>query len=166
MKIGILSDTHNQVERTRIAVAMLKTRGAEALIHCGDITTPEVVYECGVIPSHFVFGNCDYNRASLQKAMEVIGGICLGRGDVISLGGRKLAVTHGDSESELNRLEGLQPDYLFTGHTHHQIDERIGDIRRINPGALHRASYWSVALLDLKSDELEILRIERPQGPA
>lgn len=162
MKIGILSDTHNQVERTRIAVAMLKARGAEVLIHCGDITTPEVVYECGLIPSYFVFGNCDYNRTHLLNAMEVVGGICLGAGDVITLGGRKLAVTHGDSEHELDRLERAQPDYLFTGHTHHQTDEQFGTIRRINPGALHRASFWSVALLDLKTDELEVLRFDRP----
>lgn len=163
MKIGILSDTHGQVERTRIAVAMLKARGAEVLIHCGDITIPEVVYECGPIPSYFVFGNCDYDRAHLLKAMEVVGGICLGGGDVITLGGRKLGVTHGDSERELDRLELAKPDYLFTGHTHQQTDEQVGDIRRINPGALHRASFWSVALLDLKTDELEVLRVGRLQ---
>lgn len=163
MKIGILSDTHDQVERTRIAVAMLKARDAEVLIHCGDITTPEVVYECGLIPSYFVFGNCDYDRRLLLDAMGVIGGKFLGGGDVITLGGRKLAVTHGDSERELMRLELAQPDYLFSGHTHHQSDEQTGSIRRINPGALHRASFWSVALLDLNTDELEVLRIGRPQ---
>ena len=27
-------------------------------------------------------------------------------------------MTHGDSDQELRRLAGSQPDYLFSGHTH------------------------------------------------
>ena len=45
MLIGILSDTHDQVVRTRRAVSILTHAGAAALVHCGDLTTPEVVDE-------------------------------------------------------------------------------------------------------------------------
>ena len=62
MQIGILSDTHDQVERTVDAVAMLVAEGAEALLHCGDVMGPEVVAECGRLPSFFVFGNNDLDR--------------------------------------------------------------------------------------------------------
>jgi putative phosphoesterase len=161
MKIGILSDTHDQVSRTRSAVSILKTSGAEILIHCGDITTPEVVYECSPLPSYFVFGNCDYDRGKLLGAMNTIGGISLGSGDVITLGGKKIAVTHGDSQYELNRLELANPDFLLSGHTHRMIDDSFGGIRRINPGALHRAPFWSVAVLDLTSGTLSVVRIEK-----
>ena len=51
MRIGILSDTHDQVRRTRFAVAMLVESGAEALIHCGDLTTADVVEECSGFPA-------------------------------------------------------------------------------------------------------------------
>ena len=61
MLIGILSDTHDQAERTKVAVATLASAGAEALFHCGDITTADVVYECGLLPTYFVFGNCDFD---------------------------------------------------------------------------------------------------------
>ena len=45
MRVGILSDTHDQVARTQSAITQLLAAGAEVLIHCGDITVPEVVYE-------------------------------------------------------------------------------------------------------------------------
>lgn len=160
MKIGILSDTHDQVERARIAVEALKSRGAEALIHCGDFTTDDVVYECVGIPGYFVFGNCDDDPARLRRAIQIIGGTCLERGGIITLGGRAIAATHGDSAAELRRLERERPDYLFSGHTHVAADEQAGAVRRINPGALHRASFWSVALLDLASNKLDVVRID------
>jgi predicted phosphodiesterase len=68
-------------------------------------------------------------------------------------------MTHGDSDQELRRLLQLRPDYLLTGHTHRLNDFTEGATRRINPGALHRASQWTVALLDIASNQLRVLPI-------
>src|SRR5262249_10381153 len=95
MRIGILSDTHNQLARTKIAVDRLVHAGAEALVHCGDITSPEVVLALRGLPSYFVFGNCDDRLGELRKAIQEIGGICLEWGGLISLGSRRVAITHG-----------------------------------------------------------------------
>lgn len=154
MLIGILSDTHNRVERTRRAVQMLIAEGVKALIHCGDLTNSEVVEECSALPCYYVFGNNDFDEADLSRSMSLYGGICLGKGGEITLAERRIAVTHGDSTRELRRLAGLEPHYLMFGHTHVPTDERHGSTRYINPGALHRASRWTVARLDLASDEL------------
>jgi putative phosphoesterase len=159
VRIGILSDTHDQVRRTGRAVAALKSAGAEALFHCGDITIAEVVHECHGIPAYFVFGNCDFDRQALREAIDAIGGSCLERGGVVPLAGRKIAVTHGDCDEELRRLRALKPDLLLSGHTHRFSDTSQGSIRQINPGALHRASAWTVALLDLASGRLDLLPI-------
>ena len=106
MHIGILSDTHDQVQRTRAAVAMLIDKGAEILIHCGDLTTADVVRECSSIPCFFVFGNCDYDREGLRQAITLGGGTCLERGGLITVEGRRLAVTHGDSEPGSSTPDG------------------------------------------------------------
>jgi putative phosphoesterase len=159
MLIGILSDTHDQAERTRVALATLASAGAEALFHCGDITTADVVYECGILPAYFVFGNCDFDHDSLRQAISQIGGHCWERGGSIELAGRQIAMTHGDSDQELRRLMDRQPDYLFTGHTHRLNDVTKGSTRLINPGALHRAQQWTVAVLDLASNQLRVLPI-------
>jgi putative phosphoesterase len=159
MLIGILSDTHDQVERTRAAVALLVSHGAERLIHCGDLTIADVVHQLTDLPSHFVFGNCDYDKESLRAAINQIGGTCLGCGGLITLGERRIAVTHGHLSQELDRLAAQAPDYLFFGHTHRISDVQKGLTRWINPGALHRAPNWTVALLNLASNHLSVLPV-------
>ena len=59
MLIGILSDTHDELARTRRAVNLLRDAGATALIHCGDFVGPPILQACCVLPLWFVFGNND-----------------------------------------------------------------------------------------------------------
>jgi len=160
MRIGIVSDTHDHVRRAGRAVDRLIEAGAEALIHCGDLTGPEVVRRCAeALPAYFVFGNNDADEAALRRAMDEAGAACLGRGGEVRLGDRRLAVTHGDSVWELRRLAASGPDYLFSGHTHVPDDRRAGPTRWVNPGALHRAATYTVALLDLDADDLQFLAV-------
>ncbi len=161
MRIGILSDTHDQATRARSAVALLLAAGAEALIHCGDVTTPDVVDEVVGAPAYFVFGNCDYDLDALRLAMRRTGATCLERGGLLELGGRRIAVAHGDSVRDYARLSAEAPDYFFSGHTHLRRDVREGPTRHINPGALHRAQTFTVGLLDLDSDEYTSLIVPR-----
>ncbi len=161
MILGILSDTHDRLARTSRAVATLIAEGAEAIVHCGDLTGTSIVRECGVLPSYYVFGNNDFDEANLARVMAEVGGVCLGRGDEVVIGGRRVAVAHGDSIREVNRLAHASPDYLLYGHSHIAADERRGDCRWINPGALHRADRWTVATLDLEADVLKFLEIDR-----
>lgn len=159
MRIGIVSDTHDQIGRTARAVSRLMAEGAEALIHCGDVTRPDVVHEFAGLPTYFVLGNNDDDETGLRRAIQRIGGMFLGVSGAIELGGRRIAVTHGDSYAEMRRLALAEPDYLLFGHTHQVSDERQGATRWINPGALHRATTWTVALLDLEIDALQTLMI-------
>lgn len=164
MRIGILSDTHDQVARTARAVSLLIAQGAEALIHCGDYTCPEVILECGGLPSYYVFGNNDFDQTDLRRAMRSVGGVCLEWGGVVTLGQRKIAVTHGDAAHELRRLAALAPDYLLFGHSHCRADDRRGATRWINPGALYRASEWTVAVIDLDVDSVAFHFVDARDG--
>lgn len=161
MKIGILSDTHDKLGRTITAVEKLAAAGAEALIHCGDLTGPEIIYACEGLPTYYVFGNNEWDFVGLRRAMRDAGGTCLEWGGVIELAAKTIAVTHGHLNGEIRKLREQQPDYFLFGHSHIAEDRREGRIRLINPGALHRAAEFSVAVLDLKTDELTFLAIER-----
>src|SRR4051812_39626416 len=108
MRIGILSDTHSRVRRTRLAVRLLIAEGAQALIHCGDLTNSEVVEECSALPCYYVFGNNDFDESELSRFMRLGGGICLGKGGELTLAERRIAVTHGDSSQEIRRLAALE----------------------------------------------------------
>ncbi len=160
MKIGILSDTHDEVARTARAVASLIDAGAEALVHCGDITGPEVVAKCSGLPGYYVFGNNDFDEQELRAAMAGVGGVCLERGGIIEVEGRRIAVTHGDSDREARRLLRLDPEFFLYGHSHLAGEVRRDGVRWINPGALHRATRHTVAVLDLADGSLEFLAVK------
>jgi putative phosphoesterase len=162
MRLGILSDTHNQVDRARRAAELLESLGAEALVHCGDLAIVEVVAACADLPLYFAIGNHDAdNVPALRAAAEAHGAVCLGYGGELTLAGKRVAVTHGHLTMDLRPLLAAGPDYLLTGHSHAPMDRRDGPTRRINPGALFRAAEFTVALLDLESDELQFLTVPR-----
>ena len=159
MRLAVVSDTHGHVSSTKAAVRLLAAQDVEAVVHCGDIGSPAIIPLFAPWPAHFVFGNGDFKEAALRRAIGSCDGICLERGGELELGGKRIAVAHGDSAAEIRRLAAAKPDYLMFGHSHVATDEREGPTRWINPGALHRASTWTVALLDLDSDVLTMLRI-------
>jgi len=55
--IGVLSDSHGNVEATRAAVQTLSERGAAILIHLGDFETDSIIDELVGHDVHIVFGN-------------------------------------------------------------------------------------------------------------
>lgn len=163
MLVGIISDTHDQAARTCLAVQKLVTAGAEVLFHCGDLVEPEM-FECfTALPTYFVFGNNDDYyapeiRQAIAKAHE---SVCLEWGDVVQLAGKRIAITHGHLNSDVQRLLATNPDYLLSGHSHIAATWKSGKTRRINPGALHRAKIFSCAILNLETDELKFIEIPR-----
>ena len=160
MRLGVLSDTHDELTRTRLAVHMLRDAGADALVHCGDLASPPIVQALAVLPAWFVFGNHDADMVpALQQAAAEYGPVCLSWGGVIELGGRRVGVAHGHMTADVRRVLVEQPEFLLSGHSHIPSDAVVGGVRRINPGALQRADQFTVAVLDLSSGRLQVLRV-------
>lgn len=165
MLLGIISDTHNDLARTRQAVAQLRAAGAEALVHCGDLASPPIVAECAALPFWFVLGNHDCDSVpALRLAATEHGATCLGWGGVVELAGRRIAVAHGHLTTDVDRVLVDRPDYFLFGHTHAPSDDVIDGTRRINPGALFRAERFTAALLDLSTGRLEFMELARYPG--
>jgi uncharacterized protein len=78
---------------------------------------------------------------------------------VVELAGKRVGVVHGHLTTDVRRVLGAQPDYLLSGHSHSTSDSKAGPVRRINPGALHRADVFTVAILELGADSLRFLRV-------
>ncbi len=155
MRLGILSDTHDQIARLREAIHLLRGEGADVLVHCGDITRAETVAACAGLPCYFAFGNHDADDVpGLGRAMADARAVCLGWGGEVTLAGKRVAITHGHMTTDIRRLLAGRPDYLLTGHSHIAHDRQEGPTRRINPGALHEADDFTVAMLDLGTDVL------------
>ncbi len=91
--------------------------------------------------------------------MAEAGAVCLGWGGAVTLAGKSVALVHGHMRTDVRRLLADRPDYLLSGHFHLTFDRRDGPTRRINPGALHDADEYTVALLDLEMDALRFLTV-------
>jgi putative phosphoesterase len=166
MKIGVLSDTHNDSAAIQRALQVFRQRGVRTLIHCGDLATSEMVGHFDGFEVYFVRGNMDRRQVKALKAAIKTQPKAhwLGKGREVELDSRMIAVTHGDvthgdREDVLDALFSIEPDYLLHGHTHRRRDEWVGPTRVINPGALGGTQYEarSICILDLATDRLEVI---------
>lgn len=152
MKIGVLSDTHDNLVNIEKAVEVFSKNGVEAIIHGGDFCSPftlavfKPLAERGV-KMHAVFGNNDGDRVQLTRRGE---GFCSFSDGVrvLSLGGRRILVMHyPDLAEDLLRLGAY--DLVIHGHDHRARVE--GDERKLlDPGTCsgYLAGKATVALVD------------------
>jgi putative phosphoesterase len=161
MKIGVFSDTHDNLVNIARAVDIFKERRVEALIHAGDFCSPFVFNEIEKIKPvcskmYAVFGNNDGDKLLLtQKA----GSFCVIK-DILhelELGGRKIAVMHYPELAE-RFFKDESFDLVIYGHNH-KCRVRGNDRLLLNPGTCsgYLADKATVAVLDLGSLRAEII---------
>jgi uncharacterized protein len=161
MQIGILSDTHGRTITVKLALAQLRERGITTVLHCGDIDDAETVALFREFTTHFVFGNCDLDKAEMRAAMADIGATLHESFGSVELEGVKIAFQHGDDAKMMRDVERSgYYDFLFYGHTHQAEEHRTGPTRVINPGALHRARPKTFVVLDLTNGNIESVAVE------
>ena len=159
MRIAVVSDTHGRVENARRAFRLLEGFAPQALLHCGDIGSTGVVAEFPW-PSHYVFGNVDYDERVLRTAIESAGHVCHGRFGELELAGVKICLLHGDDFRRLqDAISGGKYALVCHGHTHVALNQIVGSTRVLNPGALHRANPHSIAIVALPELKVEILPV-------
>ena len=160
MRIGVISDTHGHVANTLAAVRLLESLEVEQVLHCGDIGTPTIPKLLAGWPTHFVFGNCDHETGELEEAIAGAGLTCHGRFGEIELASRKIAIIHSD-DGRLFRttISSGRFDLVCYGHTHEAESHREGRTLVLNPGALYRATPHTLAVVDLKTMEAEIIQL-------
>lgn len=141
MKIGVLSDTHDQHENILKAVKILNREKVSLVIHCGDWISPFTLrfYKALCAPIKGVFGNNDgdrfYHTVYIKKYTLPIE--FEERIFRITIGGRKIFVYHGDYGEVTDALVSCgKYDAVFHGHTHQKVNKKIGKTLSLNPGTL------------------------------
>ncbi len=162
MKIGLLSDTHDDLKNVQAAVALFAREGITTLLHCGDVCGPAVVELLADLDVTFAQGNMDRVPA-LGMAVETLHGRSrLALFHHLLLDGFPIALLHGHEEGRLQDLiRSGRYAYIFHGHTHRRTDRRFGRTRVINPGALGgtRHESRSLCVLDLETGHARFLEI-------
>jgi putative phosphoesterase len=160
MKIGIVSDSHDHTAAVESVLREFRMRGVELIIHCGDIQSPKTIRSFAEIPTHFVFGNCDFQPDQLAAKIEEIGAKYYDPYGELVLEGKKIGWVHSHDVNLFLNLEFAERfDYLFYGHTHIAEQHRRGRTLVVNPGALVRVRQRSCVVLDLATEQIESVTI-------
>ncbi|RKY85922.1 YfcE family phosphodiesterase, partial [candidate division KSB1 bacterium] len=157
MKVGIISDSHDNKEKIIEAVKVFNKENVGYVIHAGDIISPFTYREFKNLtaPMFVIYGNNDGEKFGLQKVFNRI----TEPPAEISIDNRNFLVLHAPRGLEAFKSSGIY-DYIVYGHTH-IIEVSMGETTVINPG---EACGWitgryTVAVLDLETGKVEIVDI-------
>lgn len=144
-KIGVISDTHGML-RGEVAETL---RGCEAILHGGDINSPEILSALGgIAPTYAVRGNNDKEwAADLPETLS------------LELYGVHFFIVHN---KKYLPKEVSGNDVMIYGHSHKYEEKRIDGRLFLNPGSCGPGRFSqpvTFALLEIEDGSL--LRAEK-----
>jgi hypothetical protein len=162
MQIGIMSDTHNDTEATKRAIAIFQSRGIKILIHAGDFTSPRMLHYLKDFESYIVLGNGDLiDSEEIDVKANELGMKSVDLKSEFDLAGKKFLVFHGhDVPMYRDAVASGKYDYIIKGHTHHFENYVSNECRIINPGAVYGHDESSIAVLDVETGKVEKIDLE------
>ncbi len=147
MKILVVSDSHGNITNLKHVMGFAKKINAEAVIHCGDWNTLELVeivlsYK---ILLYSVIGNADIADNIKNKFKDFL---------ELDIGGRKIGITHKPSDIK-KFFAGKKMDVIFYGHRHSKDESFVNGVRVICPGAIINGINFAV--YDTSSGKIEFI---------
>ena len=131
---GVVSDSHGDRDRLANIMMALEYKKVEGVIHLGDGYRDMAPFEKAFPQVWQVAGNCDFSSLERQA--------------VLSLGGMRVLITHGQGylvKSTLDLLcdgaESLGAKAALFGHTHEPLMEYRRGILLLNPGSAREGRY-------------------------
>jgi phosphoesterase, MJ0936 family len=161
MQLGIVSDTHDNLDHVQQAVELFESHGVERVVHCGDIVTPfsATPFDTESFDFAAVRGNNDGEWA-LGSVVDDFGKY-LGECGELTVDGTEIAVYHGTNKVLREALaDSGNYEYVFHGHTHERTVATHGETVRVNPGGLPIAGAddaFHVATLDTEKSGVEAI---------
>jgi putative phosphoesterase len=159
VRVVVLADTHAPRRwkscPPRVAEVL---RGADAILHAGDVCVPSVLDELAEFaPVHVVAGNNDGPDVVAWGAPETLS---------LDLDGLRVGMIH-DSGNKVGRTARMRrrfpaADLVVFGHSHIPLDETGDGVRIFNPGSptdRRRQPRGTVGVLDIAAGELRSARL-------
>ncbi len=151
MRLAVISDTHvpRFARRFPALVHRIDAERPDAILHCGDFTTLDLVnvFE-GIAPFDAVAGNND--------GPEIV--TRFGRTKIVTVAGYRIGLVHGDGGGKptLARAEAAfaneAVDAILFGHSHVPLLQRRDETWLVNPGSgtdKRSQPRYSYAMLDI-----------------
>ena len=164
MKIGILSDSHDNIWRLDEALPHLKK--VSAILHCGDLISPFMVKRLkagvGEIPIHMVWGNNDGDKRLVSELAARAGDFTIyGEYAELTLDGLRIAMNHYPEIARGLAASG-KFDLVCFGHNHTASLDHVSQAVLLNPGEIMGLNGRStLALFETATREVEWVELWR-----
>jgi hypothetical protein len=157
MKIGVISDTHDNLAAIGAALRHFDVAGVEVMLHAGDFIAPFALKRLlqARRTMYAVFGNCDGEREGLAKLLPD-----LADGPRhIELDGRKICLVHNEKRLTREHIEAA--DIVVCGHTHEPKAEHLNGRFYVNPGECcgWLSGRCTVAVIDTRTLAADIAEV-------
>lgn len=166
MKIGIISDIHENFHNLILALKKMKEEKVEQIICLGDLMNDGIakVLSISATPVFMVWGNNDGDRVVLTKTSSRAGSnlvSSINTYDFLEYDNRKIFVTHFQDLAIPMARSGMF-DAIFCGHTHISQIEQVGKCLIANPGEVsaQRTGTGSLAIYDTTLHEVRLVVLE------
>lgn len=157
MKLGIISDTHDRLDRIEKAGSIFNENKVGLVLHAGDFISPFALKRFAKLQTKLigVYGNNDGDRIMLKEVATELGFELHNSPWEFDIDGKKVVIMH--EPLFIQFLSGY--DLVIYGHTHN-LDIREGKPIVVNPGD---ASGWlgraTLVILDTASMEPTIFNL-------
>jgi len=168
MRICILSDSHDHIPLLRTAVSDAKARGAEAILHCGDVVAPSTLGKLQAygLPVYAIHGNNSGDLYMLSQLAHRPDSVIhyYGQDAALTLAERHLFLVHYPHYARAMAITG-DYDVVCCGHTHRAEIEQVTNIKGTttlicNPGTVGGVGAAPTYILgDLASLTFEIVNV-------
>ena len=169
MKLGVISDTHDNTKNILLALEILRKEGVETILHCGDLTNPDNIWFFEGFKLIYVFGNLDFSTSTITANVQTLSfdniAVPLFKDN---LEGKMIGAVHGHISGYIYDLARKgNYNYVFHGHTHQRRQEKVGSTCIINPGALggKNSQYASICTVDLITDQVQFFYLSQEEFP-
>ena len=160
MRIGVVSDTHNNLKSVTKIVSIFNEQEVEKVVHTGDITQSKTIeaFSEMKMPMYGVYGNNDLELESLTKSISTLGYHFVQPPFIDIWCNKKVIVVH--DPLQLDEYDLNHYDIAIHGHTHRYRMEIIDSTLIFNPGecAGHMTGHNAIGIINLQSMKTKIVK--------
>ncbi len=160
MIIGVLCDSHDNMDAVKKAVKVFVKKKVDLIIHAGDIVAPFALdpFMDLEIPIIGVFGNNDGEKVGINKKMEPKE-MVFKEFIETECDGKKVAIYHGTQPRLLEAIvKSKTYDIVICGHTHQPEITLDENTVIVNPGETcgYLTGVMSIAIIDTETMDAQI----------